>query len=427
MATASETFPTESHVPRSFVDYQLARSAQTRYALGSLHSDSALAAGTDLSRHFTRAPAQPTAWSSGQATVLPWREADTRLDMAARNVQRIYRGQARSYYEMAMQALRIQQREAAEFAEMMRAVSRERNEAPRGSEEGAAVLAALLAAAEAPPVLAERDPLVAKVRAEQREAQQSVLNHQASLKALADAPLVTDDDRAAAAEARDSRERAIYLGSKHEGAAKEAASKAVAAPVAAAPVAAAPVAPANAKPTATEAMAVREARRPEQTRPAPAAPVAVAVAAPGPGPGLLSGAAAQVAPVAAQGHATATATATATAPASAPVPPTAEAPAPAPAKHVPSMPQRRSTIEAQLQAAPLGSTGGSALGSELGGTASLPEEMRQLLSGVAPGRPVELPAGSGRSAEELQARCGEMYRGSSPPPPWVAHIGWHVL
>ena len=320
MATASETFPTETHVPRSFVDYQLARSAQTRYALGSLHSDSELAAGTDLSRHFTRAPAQPTAWSSGQETVLPWREADTRLEMAARNVQRIYRGQARTYYEMAKQALRIQQREAAEFAEMMRAVGRERKDAPSDTGEGAAVLAALLAAAEASPEQvrpsakrddalvadalaseAERDPLVAKVRAEQREAQQSVLNHQATLKALADAPLVTDDDRAAAAEARahrdrlraSSKERLMYLG-EQEGAAKEAVSKARAA---AAPVAAAATAPARAQPAAPEAMAAAAARRPEQSRPAPAAaaPVATPVAAPvatpaapEPGPGLLS-------------------------------------------------------------------------------------------------------------------------------------------
>eukprot|EP00964_Phaeocystis_antarctica_P127325 scaffold90984_cov18-Phaeocystis_antarctica.AAC.1 len=29
--------------------------------------------------------------------------------------------------------------------------------------------------------------------------------------------------------------------------------------------------------------------------------------------------------------------------------------------------------------------------------------MRHFLSGVAPGRPIELPAGSGQSAEELQA------------------------
>ena len=403
MATASETFPTESHVPRSFVDYQLARSAQTRYALGSLHSDAALAAGTDLSRHFTRAPAQPTAWSSGQATVLPWREADTRLETAARNVQRIYRGQTRSYYEMAKQALRIQQREAAEFAEMMRAVSREKKDAPRGSEEGAAVLAALLAAAEAPPV----------------------------------------------------------------------AAAAVAAPVAAAPVAAAATAPANAKLTASEAMAVRAATRAEPTRPAPAAPVAVAAPVPVAGllsgaaakptelglevavgvlsgaaskaagakaaaAELLSGAAAKVALVAAPGHAPAPAPARAPAPAPPTAAAVAPAPAPAPAKHVPSMPQRRSTIEAQLQASPLGGTGGStgastgggigggSLGSGLGGTADLPEEMRQVLSGVAPGRPIELPAGSGQSAEELQARCSEMQARYTGVAPWGS-LGWLVL
>ena len=408
MATASETFPTESHVPRSFVDYQLARSAQTRYALGSLHSDAALAAGTDLSRHFTRAPAQPTAWSSGQATVLPWREADTRLETAARNVQRIYRGQTRSYYEMAKQALRIQQREAAEFAEMMRAVSREKKDAPRGSEEGAAVLAALLAAAEAPPV-----------------------------------------------------------------AAAAVAAQVAAAPVAAAPVAAAATAPANAKLTASEAMAVRAATRAEPTRPAPAAPVAVAAPVPVAGllsgaaakptelglevavgvlsgaaskaagakaaaAELLSGAAAKVALVAAPGHAPAPAPARAPAPAPPTAAAVAPAPAPAPAKHVPSMPQRRSTIEAQLQASPLGGTGGStgastgggigggSLGSGLGGTADLPEEMRQVLSGVAPGRPIELPAGSGQSAEELQARCSEMQARYTGVAPWGS-LGWLVL
>jgi len=425
MATASETFPTESHVPRSFVDYQLARSAQTRYALGSLHSDAALAAGTDLSRHFTRAPAQPTAWSSGQATVLPWREADTRLETAARNVQRIYRGQTRSYYEMAKQALRIQQRQAAEFAEMMRAVSREKKDAPRGSEEGAAVLAALLAAAEAPPVAAAAVAAVAAAVA---------------------APVA---------------------------AAPVAAAPVAAAPVAAAPVAAAATAPANAKLTASEAMAVRAATRAEPTRPAPAAPVAVAAPVPVAGllsgaaakptelglevavgvlsgaaskaagakaaaAELLSGAAAKVALVAAPGHAPAPAPARAPAPA----PPTAAAvalaPAPAPAKHVPSMPQRRSTIEAQLQASPLGGTGGStgastgggigggSLGSGLGGTADLPEEMRQVLSGVAPGRPIELPAGSGQSAEELQARCSEMQARYTGVAPWGS-LGWLVL
>ena len=55
-----------------------------------------------------------------------------------------------------------------------------------------------------------------------------------------------------------------------------------------------------------------------------------------------------------------------------------------------------------------GSLGGG-LGGGLGGDA-LPEEMRKVLSGVAPGRPIELPAGSGGSEEELQVRCGEMRR-----------------
>ena len=55
-----------------------------------------------------------------------------------------------------------------------------------------------------------------------------------------------------------------------------------------------------------------------------------------------------------------------------------------------------------------GGLGGS-LGGSLGGDA-LPEEMRKVLSGVAPGRPIELPPGSGESEEELQVRCGEMRR-----------------
>ena len=247
MATATETFPVESHVPRSFVDYQLARSAQTRYVLGSLHSDAELAAGTDLSRHFTRAPAQPTAWSSGQATVLPWREVDARRDMAARNVQRIYRGQSRSFYEMAKAALAVHQREADEFAEMMRTVNLERKQRAAAATQiqairsGARERRQLALTGELRPGTlgrlgrterdalaadAELDPLIAKVRAEQRKAQQSVINHHASLKALADAPLVTDADRAAAVAAAEARDQAMYLG-RREGAGKEAASKAV--------------------------------------------------------------------------------------------------------------------------------------------------------------------------------------------------------
>ena len=57
----------------------------------------------------------------------------------------------------------------------------------------------------------------------------------------------------------------------------------------------------------------------------------------------------------------------------------------------------------------VGGAGGGGLGGSLGGDA-LPEEMRKVLSGVAPGRPIELPPGSGESEEELQVRCGEMQR-----------------
>ena len=57
----------------------------------------------------------------------------------------------------------------------------------------------------------------------------------------------------------------------------------------------------------------------------------------------------------------------------------------------------------------MGGAGGGGLGGGLGGGA-LPEEMRKVLSGVAPGRPIQLPAGSGQSEEELQVRCGEMQR-----------------
>ena len=179
---ASEAFPIESHVPRSFVDYQLARSAQTRYVLGTLHSDAQLAAGTDLSRHFTCAPAQPTAWSSGQETVLPWQEADSLRHMAARNVQRIHRGQS-SRCEDVKQAPRMQTRETSDSEDPMQVVDRAREERAaaatqiqaikRGAGERQQLALGGLStqrregdARDALAADAELDPLVAKVRAQ---------------------------------------------------------------------------------------------------------------------------------------------------------------------------------------------------------------------------------------------------------------------
>ena len=271
-AASSAAFPAESKVPRSFVDYQLARSAQTRHALGTLHADAQLLAGTDQSRHFTRAPAQPTPWSSGQSTVLPFREADTRRDYAARNVQRIYRGhrtrtEQRTYYEMAKEALRIQKLEADEFSEQMAAVGRARKARDAASvqiqsvrrgvrarrEMAALGQAGLLEAlrkesAERDEATAdmELDPQIAKARALRRAAEASVQEHQGELQALADAPLVTAEDQAAAAAAVEARDKAMYLGAADvaPGLAPAASSKAPApAPAPPAPLAPAPAPP----------------------------------------------------------------------------------------------------------------------------------------------------------------------------------------
>ena len=113
-------------LPRSFVDYQLARSAQTRHALGTLHADQNLAKGTDeLARHLVRAPARPTAWSSGQETVLPWHEMEVRRKAAVLDIQRFARGRKiRNLQAQLDLAIAVEKQESMEFEEHMRAVGR---------------------------------------------------------------------------------------------------------------------------------------------------------------------------------------------------------------------------------------------------------------------------------------------------------------